>query len=157
MFAIHDKSIKLIALALTFFLFGLLFFILDKWREPAAKQPEFKAVARQNVSSGNLFANYPPPENFRHFTYSASESEANDFLSFNGECRDKYIAVLAFDAAVDYRNDPARAVFNRAVDCSLDKKFSYKIFFNEFGALRPGEYYAFVADQGERGLWYNAR
>lgn len=98
-------------------------------------------------------AKLPEAVQFRSFSYDPAEGK---IISVSGGCADAYYAVLVFDAQNDYRKDPAAARVNRASACPADKLFRTQFNLRDFN-LPAGSYYFFVADQGEKGSWYNPR
>lgn len=98
-------------------------------------------------------ADLPEAVSFKGFSYTA---ELGKQLSLSGACQDKYYAIVIFDSKDDYRQNPAAAKFNRAYECPENKTFQTDINLQQFN-LPSGNYYLFVADQGETGSWYNPR
>lgn len=94
-----------------------------------------------------------PPASFQSFDY---ESIQGKIISISGTCSDKYYALLVFKENDDYRKDPAKAFFNKAYPCPPAASFSATVDLRDFN-LPSGRYYLFVADEGERGSWYNPR
>lgn len=158
-----EKSRRLLVLGSAFFVLGLAFFILDGTVKPAAPAqiviptptpPQMTAVPIPNISA---LKSYPPPETFQHFSYDPAHVTKANFLHFEGECKNKLVAFLVFPVSADYRIDPTKAVFNRAVDCPDAGKFVYDIQLSELASLQYGKYYTFSADQPTNGLWYNPK
>lgn len=95
----------------------------------------------------------PEAANFQSFSYNPVSGK---IIAVSGECSDSYYAVLVFDAKADYRKNPAAARVNRAFECPASKLFHAEFDLRESN-LPAGSYYFFVADQGEKGSWYNPR
>ncbi|MBI5912995.1 hypothetical protein HY839_00975 [Candidatus Azambacteria bacterium] len=98
-------------------------------------------------------AKLPEAVKFQSFSYDPAQGKV---IAISGGCTDAYYAVLVFDAKTDYRKDPAAARVNRASECPADKLFRTQFDFRDFN-LPAGSYYFFVADQGNKGSWYNPR
>lgn len=152
---IKKKSLRIAILGSAFFLLGAAFFAFDFFgkKEPT-KFPSTSASKAAPISIEAL-KGYPDPKIFQRFTFGAAS--IGGILDFNGVCKDKYVAFLIFPKDFDYRIDPARASYNRAIECPSSGKFQYALNFSEFKGLVAGEYYAFAADEPVGGLWYNPR
>lgn len=98
-------------------------------------------------------AKLPDAVKFQSFSYDPTQSK---IIAVSGGCADTYYAVLVFNAKDDYRKDPAAARVNRASECPANKLFRTQFDLRDFN-LPAGSYYFFVADQGEKGSWYNPR
>lgn len=111
------------------------------------------------VKSSKLeqLAGYPEPSGFKQINYDGVELTSQNSLIFETHCSDKYITALIFPADTDYREDPARAVVNKAFECPMSGRFVYEFSFADFKNLPHGKYYGFLADQSGSGLWYNPR
>lgn len=93
------------------------------------------------------------PTNFKSFAYDAKVGKT---ISVSGTCHDTYYALLIFDAKDDYRTNPGSARSNRAFACGASRLFTIKMDIRDIN-LASGNYYLFVADQGNKGSWYNPR
>lgn len=98
-------------------------------------------------------AKLPEAVKFQSFSYASAQGK---IIAVSGGCSDAYYAVLVFDAKTDYRKDPAAARVNRAFECPANKLFRTQFDLRDFN-LPAGSYYFFVADQGDKGSWYNPR
>lgn len=96
---------------------------------------------------------FKAPENFKTFSYDKNVGKR---MTITGTCGDSYYALLIFKSTDDYRKDPARAYYNTAYECPKTKIIALDINLQDFN-LPTGEYYMFIADQGEKGSWYNPR
>lgn len=94
----------------------------------------------------------PAPIAFKSFEYDAAKGK---IINISGTCTDTYYALLVFAAKDDYRKDPAVAKTNKAFPCPEAKTFKQVLDLKDFN-LATGEYYLFLADQGD-GAWYNPR
>lgn len=108
--------------------------------------------AEENIATADS-AVFKEPENFKSFDYDAEKGKV---ISLAGTCSDAYYAVLVFSSAVDYRKDPAASRYNSAFSCPAARLFKTEMNLKDLN-LPTGRYYVFVADQGERGSWYNPR
>lgn len=95
----------------------------------------------------------PESTEFKSFSY---DQTVGKMIGVSGSCSDAYYAIVIFRAKDDYRKNPAASVFNQAFECPTDHKFSNGIELKNFN-LPSGEYYFLVADQGNKGTWYNPR
>ncbi len=152
------KAKRILFLAVVIALFGLFFSgqtILNKFK------PESEMVLNNNkpdqYSKLEQIANYPAPSEFQQINYDGIELTEQNSIIFETSCSDKYITILVFPQDTDYRQDPSRAVINKAFECPWQRKFSYEFSFADLKTLPHGGYYGFLADQGESGLWYNPR
>lgn len=93
------------------------------------------------------------PTNFKSFTYDAKVGKT---ISVSGTCHDAYYALLIFEGKDDYRINPGAARSNRAFECGASRVFTIKMDLRDIN-LPSGSYYLFVADQGNKGSWYNPR
>lgn len=153
---LEKKTKRIIVLSISFFLLGAFFFVLDATGNRNNKKQAPITEERVTVSD-SVLKNYPDPAIFEHFTYGANQVQPENLLEFSGKCSAKYTTFIIFPTQFDYRNDPAKAVFNRAILCPPNGEFSYNIYFRELTTLPTGEYYAFVAEQAEGQMWYNPR
>lgn len=108
--------------------------------------------AKENIATANPNI-FKAPENFKSFAYDASKGKV---ISLSGTCRDSYYAILVFESSVDYRKSPASARYNSAFSCPASHLFTTEVNIKDFN-LPTGNYYIFVADQGDKGSWYNPR
>lgn len=95
----------------------------------------------------------PESTEFKSFSY---DQTVGKMIGVSGSCSDAYYAIVIFRAKDDYRKNPAASVFNQAFECPTDHKFSNGIELKNFN-LPSGEYYFLVANQGNKGTWYNPR
>ncbi len=158
------RSYRIVALAAIFFVVGVVFFIFD-WRLRATQPtaPNFGGEAAPAPVAGepraplSPLANYPAPATFERMTYDGKKAADQNYIEIGGKCTDMYFTVVIFPADFDYRNDPTRAVLNRATICPPEKTFTLHLTAADLRSLPKGEYYVIVADQGQSGLWYNPR
>lgn len=150
-----EKSYRVLGLAFFLFLLGAagMWFQGDRAGSPATRP----LAAHEAGVSSSLFAGYPAPSQFKTIVKTADGFGGENLLTFSGSCRDEYFTVLLFKKNMDYRVDPSRAVVNRALPCPPLRRFLYELLLKDIPSMEPGEYYAFVADQGKTGLWYNPR
>ena len=162
----QKRVYRILVLAIAFFAVGLYFFLSDHpWTsKPSGASSSTTASAGANsggVQSGNgSYANlgsYPPQSQFRTFTYNSGLIDGAPALAVTSTCSDAYAAVLVFPTTVDYRQDPARAVYNKAFPCVSGSEVSTTIDAASLGSTASGTYYYFTADQGASGLWYNPK
>ncbi len=95
----------------------------------------------------------PESTKFKSFAYDQTIGKT---ISVSGSCTDAYYTIVMFRAADDYKKNPAAAVFNQAFACPASRAFSQRIDVKKSN-LPSGQYYFFVADQGNAGTWYNPR
>ncbi len=117
---------------------------------------KIKTPPPQNPSSSVEVAtvsDMPDPETFKTFTYDATRGKTLKVHSKG--CPDKYFAVLIFSSADDYRANPAAAKVNQAFPCQKQNT-KIRLIMENYN-LTSGDYYYFVADQGDAGSWYNPR
>ncbi len=143
----EKRVYRLLALAAVFMLIGVFFFFYNK------KIPSQSAPAPYRAGSGAGFldpvlSRFPPPEKYQRFSHG---------MQVVTPCNDAYVALLVFPAAVDYRKDVAKAVFNQAFSCERGRTFSHTFRENNLASVKEGEYYLIIADQGTSGAWYNLR
>lgn len=150
-----ERSYRVLGLAFFLFLLGAAGMWLrgDHTPDPSTRPPN----TREAGVSAALFAGYPAPSQFKTVVKTSDGFAGEDLLTFSGFCRDAYLTILLFRKNMDYRVDPARAVVNRAMPCPPLRRFSYELSLKDIPSMETGEYYAFVADQGDAGLWYNPR
>ncbi|MBI5078113.1 MAG: hypothetical protein HZB11_01940 [Candidatus Yonathbacteria bacterium] len=108
--------------------------------------------AKENISTANPKI-FESPENFKSFTYDATVGKK---IAIAGTCKDTYYTLLIFKSGDDYRKDPARAYYNTAFPCPASGIVTLSVNLKDFN-LPSGNYYLFLADQGEKGSWYNPR
>lgn len=157
---LEKKAKRLAILGAAFFVLGLFFFVFDRLSsDKQATNPPNNSVSSSGVLSAPVssLSTYPAPETFKKLSYGPGSANSSNLLDFSGECFEKYLTILIFPSAFDYRQDPAKAVYNRANLCPSNGKFDYKIYFSNLKNLPAGDYYAFVADQQEGRVWYNPR
>ncbi len=111
-------------------------------------------IANDNSDGDGLDLSWPAPNKFHSFVYDQLSSVKT--LKIQDECQNAYLTVLIFSKNDDYRIHPASAKFNRAFECSLGQIFSQEINLTSLNLL-AGNYYYFLADQGQEGSWYNPR
>lgn len=147
---------RILALAIAIFLLSLFFWWKGALNLFSPKR--FEVVGKPRPIDTSIIARFPAPEKFDHVTYDGVELKEGNFMEFHGTCNDSYITVLLFRSGDDYRQDPARAITNRAFPCEhRGDPFSYRLEFGGVSGLTPGTYYGILADQGTTGLWYNPR
>jgi len=152
-----DKEYRILALAVAFFLVGFFFFLRDGATPGNSNQTKAPVVIG-SVQGGALspgFANFPAPSNFRTFTYDATGLNGNASFTISATCHDTYATILIFPAAIDYRSNVIRAVYNKAFPCDSEKTVSAVIAPSDLSRGPYGTYYFFTADQGLSGTWYN--
>lgn len=153
------KEYRILATAIIFFAVGLFFFVKNE--QPAEKSNDYTKPPNlqvvQNSFADPIFAKYPSPVTFLKFGYDARGIDGKGFITVSSTCHDAYLTILMFPANVDYRNDLTKAVFNTAFPCEIGKNFTYDINADSLSNIPVGEYYAVLADQGNKGVWYNAR
>lgn len=103
--------------------------------------------------SSNDTTKLPISREFQSFAYDATTGMN---IGVSGTCHDVYYAILVFSDSVDYRKNPSASIINKAFECGKDKSFKTELNLQSSN-LKSGTYYFFVADQGERGSWYNPR
>lgn len=150
------KARKLIILAVLIAAVGLFFSGWDIFRKFDG-QSQFPAEEGKAYPKLPQLASYPEPANFQEINYDGVELNENSLITLESDCTAEYVSVLLFSKDTDYRQDPARAVINKAFPCPWQNKFSYTISFADLKNLPNGVYYAFLADQDSTGLWYNPR
>ena len=151
------KAKKILVLAVIIAGTGL-FFSIQGILEKFNSNPDANFGENQkNYSKLEQIAHYPEPSKFQQINYDGVELTEQNSVIFESNCSDKYITILIFPRDTDYRQDPSRAVVNKAFECPQQKKFSYEFSFADLKNLPHGWYYGFLADQGESGLWYNPR
>jgi hypothetical protein len=151
--SITKRSYRILALATVIGMLGMIFWF-GSGREIDRQVPEVRSRATQ---SQPLFASYPAPKTFPHFTYGTAGLTEQNILEVKGTCSDDFFAILVFPGDADYRADPSLAVMNKAFPCPADKKIAYTVKFQDLPKLQSGSYYLMVADQPIRGVWYNPR
>jgi hypothetical protein len=163
---ILKKSYKILAISAALFLFGGGALLWDKVQpRTEVRQPEYHAPlslepapdGKNPARQASAIKNYPAPSTFHHFAYSESEIRTENTLHFGGTCSDELFTTLVFRSDIDYRADPSSAVINRAYPCPKSKSVSIDLLFSDLRGFHDGEYYAIVADQGNKGVWYNPR
>lgn len=95
----------------------------------------------------------PESKVFQTFLY---DSEKGKVIDITGACTDVYYTIVVFDAQDDYKKNPTAAKINSAHECPESGRIKESVDLSTFG-IQSGEYYIFVADQGNRGSWYNPR
>lgn len=95
----------------------------------------------------------PQATQFKSFAYDQTIGKT---IAVSGSCTDAYYTIVIFRAADDYKKNPAAAVFNQAFPCPANHSFSQSIDIKNSN-VPSGQYYFFVADQGNAGTWYNPR
>lgn len=113
---------------------------------------ETTGSAKENIATADPKI-FKSPTNFKSFSYDASLGKK---ISLVGTCKDAYYVLLIFKSTDDYRKDPARSYYNTAYPCPATKMVAINVDLKEFN-LPTGEYYLFLADQGNTGSWYNPR
>lgn len=153
------KARKLVLLAVLIAAVGLFFSGREIWRSfnPYSETVSFETSGENRNSKLEKLANYPDPSEFQQINYDGKDLTGQNIITFETRCSDKYVTALFFPADTDYRQDPARAVINKAFECPLSGSFIYEISFADFKNLSYGRYYGFLADQGVSDLWYNPR
>lgn len=99
----------------------------------------------------NYLQDYPDPVKFKHFGISALPLKIID------SCKDDYYAALVYNKDIDYRKNPAAALVNKAYQCPGDGKFIFELLKEDLIKYDSGNFYVIIADQGEKGIWYNPR
>jgi hypothetical protein len=160
------REYRLIALAVAFFLLGLIFFFYDQFTPrsassaPAPDARSGQMVVASQPSGPSLapdFASDPAPSRFRTFTYDATGMNGSSSLPVSTTCHDAYVTILVFPAAVDYRANLNRAIINEALPCHSGSPFNGAVFASDMVPAPFGNYYVITADQGTSGTWYNPR
>jgi hypothetical protein len=150
---------RILAIAIIFFVAGIFFFYKDKNNEinNAPKVADYKdlQVVGNAPFQDPLFSKFPSPEKFQKFTYDKEGINGGDSFPISAQCEDAFLTILIFPSAVDYRQDVAKAVFNRAFGCTVGEKFNYEVVKSDLANYGFGSYYVILADQGQRGMWYN--
>lgn len=95
----------------------------------------------------------PESKLFQTFSYDSTKGK---IIDITGICTDVYYTIVVFDAKDDYKKNQAAAKINSAHECPQSGKIKKSIDLSTFG-IGSGEYYIFVADQGNIGSWYNPR
>lgn len=108
--------------------------------------------AKENIATANPKI-FKAPTNFKTFSYDATLGKR---ISLVGTCKDAYYALLIFKSSDDYRKDPARSYYNTAYACPASGIITLEVDLQSIN-LTSGSYYLFLADQGEKGSWYNPR
>ncbi len=84
---------------------------------------------------------------------TVTSDPTHNAFNISGSCSKPYFAVLVFANQTDYRDDPSRAVINRASAC-VGGSFSYSLKSEDFSKnLSDGTYYVIVGEQGMRESW----
>lgn len=84
---------------------------------------------------------------------TVTSDPTHNAFTISGNCSKPYFAVLVFANQTDYRDDPSRAVINRASACT-GGSFSYSLKSEDFPKNLPdGTYYVIVGEQGMRESW----
>jgi hypothetical protein len=150
---------RILAIAIIFFIAGVFFFYKDRNSgiSDTPKVSDYKNL--QVVGSAPfqdpLFSKFPSPDKFQQFTYDKEGINGGDSFLVYAQCEDAFLTILVFSSTVDYRQDITKAVFNRAFECTTGEKFSHEIIKNDLANYGFGNYYVILADQGQRGMWYN--
>lgn len=113
---------------------------------------EIEGSAKENIATADPKI-FKAPTNFKTFSY---DSIAGKKVALAGICRDSYYVLLIFKSIDDYRKDPARSYYNTAYACPSSGIVSIEVDLKSVN-LPSGDYYLFIADQGEKGSWYNPR
>lgn len=127
------------------------FMITDTSAAKKAVTTGDKATTAKQVTSSSQ--SLPSAENFKSFSYDATVGKK---ISISGTCHDAYYALLIFESKDDYRANPGAARANRAYQCGSTKLFKIDMDLRDIN-LPSGSYYLFIADQGNKGSWYNPR
>lgn len=149
----RERSYRILALALILFVLSIAGF----WWQGSRSVSPSRVVGAPQVATQDLFRTYPDPSTFRTFVFKDGFVSKENTLAFEGRCSDVYVALLIFSSRVDYRQDPSRALVNRAISCPQNKLFSYEFALSDLKNLAEGTYYVISADQGIRGVWYNPK
>lgn len=153
---LEKKSKRLIILGISFFVLGVVFFIAEVVSKNDSQEKNIE-VQEKPIIADSVLKNYPNPESFKSFIYNKEEIHPENILAYSGKCESKYVTFLIFPSEFDYRDDPTKAVVNRAIPCPENGQFDYAIQIRELSVLADRQYYTFVADQGDKGVWYNPR
>lgn len=119
--------------------------------------PRSTRASAQDSSTGNnaqlvaALRAYPPPEHFRVVKKEAGKQFP---LPVSIPCNAAAKVLAIFRVGVEYRADPAAATVNYAAPCAQGTASFATVLETTINSA-PGEYYAFFADQGPSGLWYN--
>lgn len=113
---------------------------------------EVEGSAKENIATADTKI-FKAPTNFKSFSYDAKLGKK---IALAGTCRDAYYALLIFKSGDDYRKDPARSYYNTAYACPASGIITLEVDLQSIN-LSSGSYYLFLADQGEKGSWYNPR
>ncbi|MCX7778666.1 MAG: hypothetical protein N2259_00215 [Patescibacteria group bacterium] len=161
---ILKKSYKILGLSLAIFALSLIFvfwrikFWLPETRHENKNQLKISPLSQgfsvnhiTSTSSSPDLWQFPAPEKFSVFRYPETKK-----INLTGRCQDDYYAILIFNQQDDYRRDPTLAKFNKAFPCQRGQKIKKEIDLTSL-SLSAGQYYYFIADQGETGSWYNPR
>jgi hypothetical protein len=151
------KAKRILVLAVIIAGIGLFFSVQEILEKFNSNSATVFGENQKSYSKLEQVANYPEPAKFQQINYDGVELTEQNSVFFESNCSDKYITILVFPRDTDYRQDPSRAVINKAFECPWQKKFSYEFSFADLKNLPHGRYYGFLADQGEVGLWYNPR
>lgn len=156
---LNGREKRILMLAGTFFLGGVMFFFLHFERTarypeavyfpPAPKEREAPRAASGRGQSP--FLSYPEAATFEHFTFSKDVPSRNLLI----DCEDDFAAVLVFEAGVDYRTRLLDAKYNVAHACEKGKETAITIDLSGRPLVHGKEYYVIRAQQGLEGEWYN--
>lgn len=113
---------------------------------------QVEGSAKENIATADTKI-FKAPVNFKSFSYDATFGKK---ITLAGTCKDAYYALLVFKSTDDYRKDPARSYYNTAFVCPASGLITLEVNLKDFN-LVSGEYYLFIADQGNTGSWYNPR
>lgn len=159
------KSHKIFKFLFLILILALIFFfwsgkkIFQKIESPSQSIGQFQVqplnqgfqLNETNLNINNFRSNLPEPNKFPSFVYPQKKS-----LDIKIKCADVYYTILIFNSKDDYRKNPEVARFNKAFPCSKNETFRQSIDLTTLN-LASGRYYYIIADQGEKGSWYNPK
>lgn len=150
----EDRQVRrVLLLALTFFISGLLFFVVrmnDSHNAFATTVPIQQESRPAYEAPRSPLSNLPDPTSYRAFQYHPGMESLD--VSFT--CEDLSAVALLYQTGVDYRADPQSALYNTATPCAKGSKFTAKIPLAPLHLVDGNRYYLIRAQEG-KGTWYN--
>jgi hypothetical protein len=152
---ILKKSYKILFLAALIFILVIFFvFFFKKDLRSNFNVTPLSPGFTTSLESENVldFKKLPPPSKFNHFIFNGLNSK----LKIKTTCNDSFYTILIFKESDDYRFNPQLSKFNSAFPCNKEEQIEKEIDLKDLN-FQPGKYYYIIADQGEKGTWYNPR
>lgn len=113
---------------------------------------KIEGSAKENIATADPKI-FSAPVNFKSFTYDVALGKK---ITLAGTCKDAFYALLIFKSSDDYRANPTRSYYNSAYECPKSGLIALELDLKSIN-LPSGSYYLFLADQGNKGSWYNPR